>query len=486
MGVYELKDNRMVCWDNFLIDKMDNADIVMHKPTKRELVFTADAQWEGNCTGYERLIKIGDKYRFYYRGGNIILRPDGTDDWGKCAFCVCETTDFKNFKRMPVNKYDFDGIKHNNIFLLELRDNFSIFYDENPDCPKEEKFKALSMSYEHEEGGHGLAMYVSEDGIDFKRKMKLPIPGTFDSYNVMLWDKETKQYFFFYRAEHRVDFGDIEFDVFQKAREIHREVRVCTTKDFENFEYFGELDYMGDEYPMQFYTNQIEKYYRTKDMFIGFPARYIDHWDNEENFKYLPLPERHKFMTERFGREGTALTDCSIITSRDGYHFNKCNEAFLTPGIEANNNWWYGNCYTAYGMVETPSDIEGEPNEISFINGDNYRIKAIDYYRYTIRLDGFFSWYAKYKGGNILTKPFTFEGNELEINFASSAFGGIKIVICDEDGNAIDGYESIKHIGDNVNRKIDFKKPLSELNGKPVRLSIELSDCDLYSFKFNK
>ena len=116
---------------------------------------------------------------------------------------------------------------------------------------------------------------------------------------------------------------------------------------------------------------------------------------------------------------------------------------------------------------------------------DNYRIKALDYYRYTTRLDGFFSWYAKFRGGEILTKPFTFCGNELEINFSSSAFGDIVITVCDENGNELEGYKSCRIFGDNVDRKVKFEKELKELNGKPVRLKINLRDCDLYSFKFN-
>ena len=131
------------------------------------------------------------------------------------------------------------------------------------------------------------------------------------------------------------------------------------------------------------------------------------------------------------------------------------------------------------------SDTEGAPNEIAFYMPDHYSVQPCEIYRYTTRLDGFFSWYAKYRGGSILTKPFAFEGNELEINFSTSALGDIIITVCDEDGNAIEGYKSIKIFGDSVDRKVKFEKSLCDLAGKPVRLKIELHDCDLYSFKFN-
>ncbi len=486
MSVYELKDNRMLCWDEFLIDKIDSAEVKMHHPTKRNQILNCDMDWEGNHCGYARYLKVGDKYRFYYGCKNYVFRPEKTDvSSNKRCFAVCESDDGINFKRMPINKHEYDGVTHNNIFLLEDRDNFSVFYDENPNCPANEKFKALSMGSPSEQWGHGLYLYASEDGIDFTAKCKLPLPGSFDSYNIMLWDKETERYYFFYRGERRTDGGDIDFDVVKKERTIFREVRVSTSKDLVNFEHFGELDYGDDNIPMQFYTNNIVKYYRAKDMFIGMPMRYNDRFEEEENYKQMPLAERHAYMTKAWGREGTALSDVALITSRDGYHFNKWDEAFMTQGIEARNNWWYGGADFMYGMYETPSDTEGAPNEISFIYKDNYRIKAVEFWRYTIRLDGFFSWYAKFRGGEILTKPFTFEGNELEINFSSSAFGDITVTVCDEEGNELEGYKSIRIFGDSVCRKVKFEKELKELEGKPVRLKFFLKDAHLYSFKFN-
>ncbi len=485
MFVYNLGTSRMLCWDDFLIDKIDGAEVRMHKPIKREKVITLDKSWEGNVCGYPSIIKLGDVYRMYYRAQNIVLKPDGTYERNQGCFCVAESENLKAFRRLTVDKYKRDGETHNNIFFDEKRDNFSIFYDKNPACPETEKFKALSMGTAKEIYGEGLYLYVSADGIDFTLKKKLDIAGTFDSYNVMMWDEDAETYRFFYRGENNLEGIEYEFNVVNKARSIFRTVETCTSKDLETFDMRGELNYGEDNIPMQFYTNNIVRYSRAKDMFIGFPMRYIDRWEDDENFGQLPLAEKHMYFAKKNNREGTAFTDGAIMTSRDGYHFNKWDEAYLTPGIENPTNWWYGNCLMAYGIFETPSDDEGAPNEISMIVPENYRIKPIDYYRYTTRLDGFFSWYAKFRGGEILTKPFTFDGSELEINFSSSAFGDITVTVCDENGNPLDGYKSNRIFGDSVDRKVGFKKDLKLLENKPVRLKFELHDCDLYSFKFN-
>ena len=172
------------------------------------------------------------------------------------------------------------------------------------------------------------------------------------------------------------------------------------------------------------------------------------------------------------------------MTSRDGVHFNRTKEAFHSPGIETRDNWTYGDGYFATGMVETASDFEGEPNEISLYVGTHPVYKSVDFERYTIRRDGFFSFRADFEGGEALTKPFTFDGEALSINFATSALGFVRVEILDEDGNALEGYDTGRLFGNSLARPCNFAAPLSALAGKTVRMRISMRDADLYSFRF--
>ena len=115
--------------------------------------------------------------------------------------------------------------------------------------------------------------------------------------------------------------------------------------------------------------------------------------------------------------------------------------------------------------------------------GENYRIKKVNFRRYTLRLDGFFSWFAKYRGSKVLTKEFEVAADTLFLNFATSARGAITVSVCDLDGNEIEGYKSYVIFGDSVKREVEFEKPLSELHGKAVRLKFFMSDAHLYSFE---
>jgi homogentisate 1,2-dioxygenase len=72
----------------------------------------------------------------------------------------------------------------------------------------------------------------------------------------------------------------------------------------------------------------------------------------------------------------------------------------------------------------------------------------------------------------------------LEINFKTSALGGVRIEILDEAGAPMEGYDSGRLFGNSLSRPVDFDAPLSALAGKAVRLRITLTDADLYSFRF--
>src|SRR5690606_22651003 len=129
-------------------------------------------------------------------------------------------------------------------------------------------------------------------------------------------------------------------------------------------------------------------------------------------------------------RYGTALTEGLLMTSRDGKTFHRWAEAFLRPGPERPDTWAYGDHYLGWHVVETRSALAGAPNELSLYATEGYWTgKQNQVRRYTLRLDGFVSLQAPYQGGEMVTKPLTFAGKELTLNFSTSAAGGIQVEI---------------------------------------------------------
>ena len=85
---------------------------------------------------------------------------------------------------------------------------------------------------------------------------------------------------------------------------------------------------------------------------------------------------------------------------------------------------------------------------------------------------------------------FGLTGSELELNYETSAFGGVRVEVQDESRRAIPGYaldDCPEFFGDRrIEGVVSWEKgaDVSALEGRAVRLRFELKDADVYSFRF--
>ncbi|MDE2809607.1 MAG: hypothetical protein OXN90_14430, partial [Gemmatimonadota bacterium] len=144
----------------------------------------------------------------------------------------------------------------------------------------------------------------------------------------------------------------------------------------------------------------------------------------------------------------------------------------------------------AWGILETANDLPTAPKELSIFTTEGYyRGDACRLRRFTVRVDGFVSANAPLKGGELITRPFTFGGGALSLNVGTSAAGSVRVEIQDGDGKALKGYslrDCDEIYGDYLDRMVTWKgtADVHGLAGKPVRLRFALSDADLYSLQF--
>ena len=87
------------------------------------------------------------------------------------------------------------------------------------------------------------------------------------------------------------------------------------------------------------------------------------------------------------------------------------------------------------------------------------------------------------------TKWFTFEGDELEINYSTSAAGQLLVELLDAKGKPIPGFTASDCepiYGDHIARVVRWKggADVSRLSGQIVKLNFKMSDADLFSFRF--
>jgi hypothetical protein len=139
--------------------------------------------------------------------------------------------------------------------------------------------------------------------------------------------------------------------------------------------------------------------------------------------------------------------------------------------------------YPALNVVQTG------PAEMSFYANLDYAQASAHLRRYSLRLDGFASARAPYAGGELVTRPLTFKGSKLLLNFATSAAGGIRVEVQDEKGTPIPGFtlkDARETIGNEIERAAAWQggEDVSALAGKAVRLRFAMKDADLFAFRF--
>ncbi|CAK9041064.1 Uncharacterized protein SCF082_LOCUS23776 [Durusdinium trenchii] len=329
--------------------------------------------------------------------------------------------------------HEFDGSTENNITMVSGpvgplnvdAGHPAVFLDENPNAPAEGRFKAIFRSAKP----NGLLPFQSADGFTWKPMTDAPILaglGAYDSQNLAFWDPTIGKY----RAYWRIFTAGVTSDKEWKPGG-YRAIRTATSDDLVHWGPHTDLTY-EDSPAEHLYTNQIKPYHRAPHLL----------------------------------------------------------EAFLRPGIERPGTWHYGHQYIGWHLVETKSGLPEAPAELSLYAGESYWTgKGSAVRRYSLRLDGFVSIQAPWKGGELITKPFTFEGEQLSLNFATSAAGSVRVEVQDADGKAIPGFElDACHVlfGDTVDRTVTWKgdESLASLQGRPVRLRFEVRDADLYAFQF--
>lgn len=478
-SVYSMGSRRELFLDDFLVESFQGgAHLRYHQPQRQGLALEFDQPWEGSGSGYPAILAEEDRFRLYYKAWNI---PQDGDTSRPVYIGYAESPDGIHWEKPSLGRHTFDGNQNNNILLMDGLGlgnchDFSPFRDSRPGVEEAGQYKAVG----HIIGTSGVAGFQSRDGLDWKLvqpEVLFTEPEmAFDSQNLAFWSKEEGAYLLYYRVN--VD----------GVRSIARAV----SKDFIHWEKQGLLKFPSGGGPCskeQFYTNQIQPYYRAPHLRLGFPARYVDRgWlpGTEE----LPSLEFRRQRAEKQTRFGSAVTDSVLIYSRDGRAFKRRPEPFLIPGPRQVHNWAYGDNYLAWPLIETASAEDDSPPELSLYAIESYFTPPSSRLRrYTLRIDGFGSIAAWTEPGTVLTKPLIFEGSRLTLNCSTSAAGQIKVELLTAEGSSLPPFgqdECLEIFGDFIDRKVHWstESKLESLRGKPVRLKFYLKEAEVFSFQF--
>lgn len=460
--IYDIGSRREIFVDTKLIENLENISLNLCEPIPAEKVLTFDKPWEGKFSGYVTLIHDKDIYRLYYRGLPV-AKADGSNAE---VTCYAESSDGIHFIKPSLGLFEIAGTHDNNVILANdppFSHNFAPFLDEKPDISPEERYKAVAGTFDS-----GLFVFASPDGIRWHKLSEKPIlkgdswkDFAFDSQNVAFWSISEQKYILYFRTWNGPN---------QEFRWVSR----TTSSDFLNWEKPVVMD-KGNAPWEHIYTNQTAPYFNAPHIYVSLSARFVP------GCKVLSDEE-----IQSIGVEKDYSHDCSdviFMSSRGSNIYNRFfMSAFLKPEYPP-ENWVSRTNYPVRGIVPV------NEYQMAFYIQKNYAQDSAHIQRYLLRIDGFSCISAGDNEGTFTTIPIIFKGNNLFLNFATSAVGYISLEIQDKEGNPISGFKfenSIPLKGNRISFKAGWKgiDNLSQLQGIPIRLSFKMRDADLYAIQF--
>ena len=465
--------------DEHLIESMEEVELKLHSPRSAGTALRFGEPWEGLGSTYVTVFRDEDRFRMYYRGSAdpvfaaaSLLKPGETLTPKHLELtCYAESRDGITWTKPSLGLFEFDGFRdHNIVWMGGERGGshcFTVFRDRNPQAPSQERYKALAVVHPRAGMKHMIGL-ASPDGIHWQRIQQEPllIQEKMDSgLDLGFWDTERGQYVAYIRD--RPGVRPVKAPIVRGLRSIS----LATSSDFRKWTELQFID-LGDAPLEHFYTGAITPYFRAPHIYLAFPKRFLP-WRTA--LAEAPEP---------------GVSDTVFLTSRDQIHWDRTFlEGFIRPGRDQ-RNWMNRSNMAAFGVVPTADD------EISLYIVRHFKFPSVHLERLALRTDGFVSVHAGHGGGELVTRPLIFHGDNLVLNFATSAAGSIRLEIQDTQGNPLPGFaleESPLIWGDEIEHTVGWErthakatsdKPLARIAGKPIRLRFVMKDADLYSLRF--
>jgi len=495
-GPINVGSRRELFIDRLLIERLDNASLKLHEPTSGGVAIRIDKPWEGPANAPMSVIELDGRLLMYYRGWSL-ANPKDENGVG----CVAESRDGgATWTKPALNLVAKPEWPDNNVIATE--DGVPRFafpcapwVDTRPGVPATERVKMIeSVPVSGEKhtamrdpvGPKRLVFWASSDGLTFRKLAPQPefvsgLRNSFDGGNTMFWSESEQQYVLYYR------FWDVSAkapsaDVARLGGRGYRSMARTTSKDLMAWTMPEPMSY-GDTPREQFYINNTQPYFRAPHLYLAPAARFM-----EGRRAITPEQGASAGLVNAIGSAKIDWTrDCSdavLLTSRAGAtaYDRTFMETFIRPG-PGYGNWTSRTNYPLTGILPAGGE------HIQVFVARHYLQKSWHVERLLLRTDGFASVSVPWAGGEMVTKPFSFTGRSLEINYRTSAPGFVRVEIQDASGKPIPGFalaDCPEVIGDEITRIVAWKQgtDISRLAGQPVRLRFVMKDADLFAMQF--
>lgn len=448
-GPIQLGSRRHLFIDDALIDSMQNIQLDCNPPTQPERL---NIEIDRNSWRPGVIDKDGKVLMFI---------PEGySSEEGRTHLRISE--DGVNFETPNLGVIKYEGSTNNDLVLHRVPLYGNVWEDLNPNTPPIERYKLTAWV-----ANRGIYMYLSPDAIHWRRNETIMLPLVSGGEAETFWDDQRGLYVTYLKR-------DSSFNT-----EEHRGSGRCgilfETKDIRKAWPFRKLEQpyyeswpfpaVVAEGPVVFPVNRNGEVYRTRaikypwapDTYLAFVWRY--HSDSEER-------------------------QVDLGVSRDGVHWKFfADKTWYLPAEGTIDGDPVVEKLSLYGLIRRGDEIWQYAEHGKGAHGDGKRA----YFRYTQRLDGFTSLNAGEETGTIRTKPLVFAGNRLKLNVKATDY--VRISITNEAGKPFEGF-SIKDCNyiknDSANHTVSWRNgaDVSSLEGKTVRLVLEMRKAKLYAIEF--
>jgi hypothetical protein len=469
-----LDQHRQLFLDNYLVQSMVNVHRrvqTAHKYPGNPLIWATEPWEERINVVYGSIIRDGDKYRMWYKGGTGVA--------------YAESDDGLVWTKPRLDLVIIDGQKTNLLFRKSAKkkgpDEFPYFYElfgvhkdpRDADPARRYRMGFLSTDFEysgpredpfHKGQRRGLGVAGSSDGIHWKLIDNFATEAICDGATHWMFDPLLDKYVLFGRTRKTLPEVEATWSKYDwyKAWHSGRAVARVESPDFVKWNFTDPATApvvmtadLQDRPGTEIYSMKVFPY---ESLYIGLVQ------------VFLALPD-------------ASVLDVQLAVSHDGMHFTRVGDRSPFIPLGPVGSWDRFN----HSLANNSPIMVGD--ELRFYyGGRTYRhtpYKGKDtgptaggVGLATIQRDRFVALEASFDGGEITTRPLKLKGKSLHLN-ARSDFGEIVIEARDRAGKTVARSKPLRR--DSLDTVVEWDQGSLDAVNSPVVLLISLRNACLFA-----
>lgn len=472
----DIGSRKQLFLDDHLLATSSGLEFRVHPPVKQGPVILPELPSEAGRVGlYGTVWPVDGELMMWYWA--FERREEGRH---RSGLALATSEDGINWTKPILGLVERGGSKENNLVSLS-GDTVAL----NPHGPPDQRFVLLRPKGFKASDETGLYVAFSADGIHWREHPTRLLPLLPDTQNQVQYDERLGKWVAYLRGWNpgrcvlRAEIPDLTspwpYDTTATPRRIWGEDHApVPSREFPTVLARDEQDPPDCD----IYTPVVVRYPWADEAYLMLPSFY----------QHFPDPKHGG----RFVNDG--MLDIHLAVSRDGIAWQRpSRRPYIPLGPEGSPDSRF--MFMFAGLVRQGDQILHYYCGYDVTHGEYAATPSLHHKGAiclaTQRLDGFVSLTARADVGTCTTLPLVFQGQALELNFATAATGLCRVALLDEQNHPLPGFgldDCPPLRGNAIRRRVEWRDHpnLAALAEKPVRLQVELRNADLYAFQFTE